>query len=189
MNLSHDDAQAALNDIHQATEQTRPLLTAWLYSTLACGVVWTVAFALAQWRSLSPVWSAGETILVGVVCSFLFAQWRTSVIRYAPGSRSAFLHTRLPIFYAVLYAFFLLWQFLLDLPEMQLATLWITVVMLAAITTGLLLQQRLFIIFGIGITVMTALGFWLVPAYFWLWIAVFAGLPLVGVSVYLLRRR
>ncbi len=57
------------------------------------------------------------------------------------------------------------------------------------ITTGLLLQQRLFIILGIGITVMTALGYWLVPTYFWLWIAVFAGLPLIGVSVYLLRRR
>jgi hypothetical protein len=72
---------------------------------------------------------------------------------------------------------------------MQVAALWITVVMLATITTGLLLQQRLFIVCGIGITVMTALGYWLVPNYFWLWIAVFAGLPLIGVSLYLLRRR
>jgi hypothetical protein len=36
---------------------------------------------------------------------------------------------------------------------------------------------------------MSALGYWLVPAYFFVWIAVFAGLPLIGVSLYLLRRQ
>ena len=189
MNLSHDDAQAALEDIRQATAQTHLLLRAWLYSILACGVVWTAAFAASQWLALSPIWSAGETILVGVVCSFLFARWRTEVVRFTPGSRSAFIHSRLPIIYAVLYAYFLLWQFMFDLSNMRLAMLWITVVMLATIITGLLLSQRLFIICGLGVTVMAALGYWLVPAYFWLWIAVFAGLPLIGVSLYLLRRR
>lgn len=189
MNLSHDEAQAALNDIHQATAQTNHLLRVWLYCTLVCGIVWTVAFAVAQWQPLAPIWSAGETILVGVVCSFLFAQRLSPVVRFTPGSRSAFIHSRLPIFFGVLYAFFVLWQFMLDLTTMQVAALWITVVMLATITTGLLVQQRLFIVCGLAITVMTALGYWLVPAYFWLWIAIFAGLPLIGVSLYLLRRR
>ena len=189
MNLSHDEAQAALNDIRQATAQTHLLLKAWLYCTLVCGIVWTVAFAVAQWQPLAPVWSAGETILVGIVCSFLFAQRRTPVVRFTPGSRSAFVHSRLPIFYGILYAFFVLWQFMLDMTTMQLAALWITVVMLATITTGLLLQQRLFIAYGLGITVMTAVGYWLVPTYFWVWIAVFAGLPLIIVSVYLLRKQ
>jgi hypothetical protein len=154
-----------------------------------CGIVWTLAFGAAQWQSLSPVWSAGETILVGVVCSFIFAQRRTSVVRFTPGSQSAFVHNRLPVFYGVLYAFFLLWQFVFDLTTMQLAVLWISVVMLATITTGLLLRQNLFIVGGLGITAMTALGYWAVPAYFWLWIAAFAGLPLIGVSIYLLRRK
>ncbi|HEY8325104.1 MAG: hypothetical protein ACHQ1E_05045 [Ktedonobacterales bacterium] len=189
MNLSRDEAQAALDDIHQATARTYPLLRAWLYSVLVIGIVWTIAFGLAQWNVLSPIWSAGETILVGVVCSFLFAQWLTPVVRFTPGSRSAFLHTRLPIFYAVLYAFFILWQFMLDLPQAQLAMLWITVVMLATITTGILLQQRLFIIVGVAITVMASIGYWAIPQYFWLWVAIFAGLPLIGVSLYLLRRR
>jgi len=189
MNLSHDEAQAALNDIYQATAQAHHLLKAWLYSILVCGIVWTVAFAVAQWQPLTPVWSAGETILVGVVCSFLFAQRLTPVVRFTPGSRSAFLHSRIPIFYGILYAFFVLWQFMLDLTTMQVAALWITVVMLATITTGLLLQQRLFIVSGLGVTVMTALGYWLVPDYFWLWIAGFAGLPLIVVSLYLLRRQ
>jgi hypothetical protein len=189
MNLSRDDAQAALDDIQRATARTYPLLRAWLYSVLVIGVVWTVAFSVSQWMGPSPVWTAGETILVGVVCSFLFAQWLTSEVRFTPGSRSAFLHTRLPIFYAVLYAFFILWQFMLDLPQMQLAMLWVTVVMLATITTGIFLQQRLLIIFGVAITLMASIGYWAVPQYFWVWIAAFAGLPLIGVSLYLLRRR
>lgn len=148
-----------------------------------------LAFGISQWLPLSPVWSAGETILVGLVCSFLFWQWRTSVVRFTPGSQSAYIHNRLPIFYAVLYAFFLLWQFMLDLPDMRLAMLWITVVMLATIVTGLLLQQPLFVGCGFGITIMCALGYWLIPDYFWLWIAVFAGAPLTGLSLYFLWRR
>lgn len=189
MNLSPNEAQAALNDIREATERTRPLLTAWLYCVLVCGVVWTIAFGVSQWLPLTPFWSVGENMLVGVVCAFLFARWRTTVVRYTPGSRSAFLYNRLPIFYGALYAFFLLWQIMFDLPQTQQAMLWITVVMLAAITTGLLLRQPLFIIAGVAITAMSAIGYWALPAYFWLWIAVFAGLPLIGVSLYLLRKR
>ncbi len=189
MNLSHDEAQAALNDIRQATAQTHNLLKAWLISILAIGIVWTLAFAIAQWQPLTPIWSAGETILVGVVCSSIFWQWRASAVRFTPGSYRALVYNRLPIFYALLYAFFLLWQFMFDLTTMQLAMLWISVVMLATITTGLLLRQNLFIACGLGITVMSALGYWLVPAYFFVWIAVFAGLPLIGVSLYLLRRQ
>ncbi|GEM_PF-988052 len=189
MSLSRDEAQAALNDIQQAARPARYILKAWLISVLACGVVWTIAFAVAQWQPMTPIWSAGETILVGVVCSFFFWQWRTDVIRFTPGSQSAFLHSRLPILYGILYALFLLWQFMFTLSDMKLATLWITVVMLAVITTGLFMKQWLFVALGLGITVMTALGYWLVPHYFWLWIAVFAGLPLIVVSVYLLWRR
>jgi hypothetical protein len=189
MNLTPDDAQAALNDIRQATAQTHYLLKAWLYSVLVVGVVWSLAFAVAQWQPLSPIWSAGENILVGVVCSVLFWQRRVPVVRFTPGSRRAFVHNRLPVFYGILYAFFLLWRILFHLSTMQQAVLWITVVMLAAITTGLLLQQRLFIVCGLGITVMTILGYWIVPDYFWVWIAAFAGLPLIGVSIYLLRHQ
>lgn len=188
MNPTHEEAQAALNDIRQATAQAHGLLKASLYSVLACGVIWTIAFAVAQWQPLTPIWSAAETVLVGIVCSFFFWQWRTTVVRFTPGSHRAFVQNRLPIFYGILYAFFLLWQFMFDLTTMQLATLWITVVMLATMTTGLLLRQGLFVACGIGITVMTAVGFWAIPTYFWLWIAVFAGLPLIGVSLYLLRK-
>ena len=42
---------------------------------------------------------------------------------------------------------------------------------------------------GVAVTVLSTLGYWLIPQYFWLWIAVFAGLPLIAVSVYLWRRR
>ena len=189
MNLSPDEARSALDDIRQATVQTQHLLRAWLYSVLVCGIVWTLAFAVAQWQPLAPIWSAGETMLVGLVCTFFFWQRRVTVVRFTPGSRSAFLHSRLPIFYGLLYAFFLLWQLTFDLTTMQLALLWVTVVMLAVITTGLLLQQRLFIICGLAITALTVVGYWLVPAHFWLWIAVFAGLPLIVISIYLLRKQ
>jgi hypothetical protein len=99
------------------------------------------------------------------------------------------VQTRLPIFYGVLYLFFLLWQVALPLTARDSAFLWITVIMLAAIVTGLWLQESVLIGCGVGITVLSALGYWLVPQYFWMWIAVFAGLPLIGVSIYLWKRQ
>jgi hypothetical protein len=72
---------------------------------------------------------------------------------------------------------------------MQSTLLWITVVMFAAIITGVWLREPVLIGCGMAVTVLSTLGYWLIPQYFWLWVAVFAGLPLIGVSVYLWRRR
>ena len=188
MHLSSDESQDAVAIVHQTMTQTHYLLRAWLYSVLACGISWTIAFAVAQWQPLTPVWSASETMLVGLVCSSVFLQRRFAGVRSPPGAHGVSVQSRLPLFYGILYAFFLLWQVLFSLPSMQLAVLWVTVVMFATITTGLFLRQLLFIICGLTITVMAAFGYWVVPQYFWVWLAAFAGLPLIGISLYLLRK-
>jgi hypothetical protein len=38
-------------------------------------------------------------------------------------------------------------------------------------------------------TLMSVLGYYALPRSFWLWAAVFAGLPLMGMGVYYLRRK
>jgi hypothetical protein len=130
-----------------------------------------------------------ESFLVGIAFAIYWGRRRMIAIRVAPQSRLAFLHTRLAVFYGILYLFFMLWQIALLRTEMERALLWITVIMFAAIITGVWLREPILIVCGVAVTALATLGYWLLPQYFWLWAAVFAGLPLIAVSVYLWRRR
>jgi hypothetical protein len=41
---------------------------------------------------------------------------------------------------------------------------------------------------GVAVTLLSTLGYWLLQHYSWLWVAVFAGLPLIVVRLSLWRR-
>lgn len=189
MHISRDDAQAALDAIEDAGNTPRYLLRSWIVGIFVVGVIWTVSFAASQFLPETPLWSLSETLLVGIVFSVYWGRRHLIAIRVAPQSRLAFLHARLAIFYVALYLFFILWQITLPLTGMSAALLWITVVMFAAIITGIWLSEPVLIGCGVAVTLLSTLGYWLAPQVFWLWVAVVAGLPLIGVSFYLWRRR
>jgi hypothetical protein len=189
MDISRDEAREALGSIEDATKTSRYLLRSWIVGVFVVGVIWTVSFAASQFLPETPLWSMSESFLVGIVFAIYMARRRLTAIRVAPQSRLAFLQTRLAVFYGILYLFFLLWQIALLRTEMDRALLWITVIMFAAIITGVWLKEPILIVCGVAVTVLSTLGYWLLPQYFWLWVAVFAGLPVVGVSLYLWRRR
>jgi hypothetical protein len=189
MNISRDEAQAALDAIEDATNTPRFLLRSWVVSIFVVGVIWMVSFAASQFLPETPLWSMSETFLVGIVFSVYWGRRHLTAIRVSPQSRLAFLHARLAIFYGILYLFFILWQIVLPLTAMDAALLWITVVMFAAIITGVWLREPVLIGCGVAITLLSTLGYWLTPQVFWLWAAIVAGLPLIGVSIYLWRRR
>jgi len=189
MEISRDEAREALGAIEDATKASRVLLKSWIVGMFVVGVIWTLSFAASQFLPDNPLWSLSETFLVGIAFAIYWGQRRRSVIRVAPQSRLAFLHTQLAVFYGTLYLFFMLWQVALLDTAMQSTLLWITVVMFAAIITGVWLKEPILIVCGVAVTALSTLGYWLLPQYFWLWVAVFAGLPLIAVSVYLWRRR
>ena len=81
------------------------------------------------------------------------------------------------------------WLIIFPLTPHQVAILWVTVVMFSAITAGAWLRIPLPIGLGVGITALSVLGYYLLPSYFYLWEALFAGFPLVAVSMYYLRKR
>jgi len=190
MNISRDEAQAALDAIEDATNTPRFLLRSWVVSIFVVGVIWTVSFAGIAVLARNPAleherkrsWSASYSLSIG-------GRRHLTAIRVAPQSRLAFLHARLAIFYGILYLFFILWQIVLPLTAMDAAFLWITVVMFAAIITGIWLGEPVLIGCGVAVTLLSTLGYWLAPQVFWLWVAIVAGLPLIGVSIYLWRRR
>jgi hypothetical protein len=189
MGISREEAQEALAAIEGATNASRSLLKSWIVGIFVVGVIWTVSFAASQFLPETPLWSMSESFLVGIAFAIYWGRRRMIAIRVAPQSRLAFLHTRLAVFYGILYLFFMLWQIALLRTEMERALLWITVIMFAAIITGVWLKEPILIVCGVAVTALSTLGYWLLPQYFWLWAAVFAGLPLIAVSVYLWRRR
>src|SRR5215469_4322609 len=110
MNISRDEAQASLDAIQQAERMPRFLLRSWVVSIFVCGVIWTASFAASQFLSETPLWSLSETLLVGIAFSVYWGRRNLTAIRVDPGSRLAFLHGRLAVFYGILYLFFILWQ-------------------------------------------------------------------------------
>src|SRR4051812_13335171 len=189
MEISRDEAEEALGAIEDATKTSRALLKSWIVGIFVVGVIWTVSFAASQFLPETPLWSMSESFLVGIAFAIYWGGRRMTAIRVAPQSRLAFLYTRLAVFYGILYLFFMLWQIALLHTAMESALLWITVIMFAAIITGVWLKEPALIGCGVAVTALSTLGYWLIPQYFWLWAAVVAGAPLSGMSVYQWKRR
>ena len=189
MNITPEEAQAALHDIQQARATACSILRFFAYDMLLWGGVWTVGFLASQFQPQLIIWIWVVMVTIGVVGSAIIGSVQGRRVRATPGSHSAFVGSRLGIFYGTLYGFAILWLTIFPLTSLQIGMLWITVVMFSFIISGVWLRQSTSIGLGVGITLMSVLGYYLVPHYFWLWSAVFAGLPLFGTGMYLLRKR
>jgi hypothetical protein len=189
MNITPDEAQTALKDIEDASTKARSMANTWAYYMLLWGILWTIGFLVTQFK---PHWVTGIWIVmvaIGMIGSTILGIIQGGRTRPAPGSHMAFIGSRLGIFYGVLYCFAILWLIIFPLTSMQIGILWITVVMFGSIIAGTWIHEPLSIIVGVGITCMSVVGYYLVPQYFWIWAAVFAGLPLTAVSIYYLRKK
>ena len=189
MNITPEEALAALNDIQHTTKVARNVFNIWAYHMLVWGIVWTTGFLATQFRPQWINWIWTVMVVCGIVGSAITGITQGKRIRLAPGSRLSFISSRLGIFYGVLYCFTILWLIIFPLTSLQVGLLWITIVMFGYIIAGIWLQQPLFIGIGIGVTLTSVVGYYLLPHYFWLWAAIFAGLPLIVVGLYSLRQR
>jgi hypothetical protein len=189
VNITPEEAQAALNDIQKATAKARNFINTWANYMLLWGVIWTIGFLATQFLPQLVIWIWIVMVIIGMVGSAILGIKQGRSMRLTPGSHAAFVNSRIGIFFGVLYAFAILWLTIFPLTPIQIGMLWITVVMFGSIIAGAWLQEPVSIGVGIGITIMSILGYYVFPHYFWLWAAVFAGLPLVGISIYYLRQK
>ncbi|GHO69676.1 hypothetical protein KSC_085680 [Ktedonobacter sp. SOSP1-52] len=189
MHITPDEAQAALNDIEDAAKQARHLVNTWAYFMLLWGVVWTLGFLVTQFALSLIVWIWSVMLLVGMGGSMILGILQGQRTRPAPGAQSTRDSTLYGIFNGVLYGFVLLWVLLIPLKPLHIGLLWITAEMMSAIMAGIWLRQPLSLVLGIGVTLITIVGYLLLPGYFWAWSALFAGLPLIIVGISFLRRR
>lgn len=189
MNITPEDAQSALDTIKQAKTQACAMLNIWAYYWLLWGTVWTIGFLVTQFEQQLLVWIWSLMIVIGMVGSTIIGIRQGGSMRSTPGSQNAFLGSRYGIFNGVLYGFAILWLIIFPLTPPQIALLWITVVMFSMIIAAVWFQIPVCLSTGIGITFMSVVGYYTVPHYFWLYIAVMAGLPLIIIGAYYLRRK
>lgn len=189
MNISPEEAQEALDNIRQTTTKAHGISHFWAYYTLLWGIIWFAGFLASQWQPSYIGWIWGALVVIGMVGSALPGMTQGGRMRSAPGSRTALIGTQPGIFNGVLYGFAILWLIIFPLTPHQIAMLWVTIVMFSTIIAGAWMRLPFSIGLGVGITALSVLGYYLLPSYFYLWEAVFAGLPLVAVSVYYLRQR
>ncbi len=189
MNITPDEAQTALEDIRSTTATAQNVLNNFAYFLVLWGAIWALGFLVCQFVSQWVSWILIVMLVLGMGGSSVVGITQGERVRMVPGSRMAFVGSRLGMFYGVLYSFAALWLFLFSRTLLQVGILWITVVMFGTIIAGVWLQQPVSIGFGIGVTVMSVIGYYLLPHYFWLWVAVFAGLPLIVMGTSVLRKK
>lgn len=190
MNVTPEEAQEALAAIQQTTVKTRRGLAYYAYQQILWGLLWLVGFLVSQFvqpAMLNWVWIAIP--ILGMIGSALMGISQGRRMRVTPDSRLAFISSRVGIFFGSLYGFGIVWFVILQpLNSLQIALFWITLVMFGYIVAGAWLRISLLIGIGVGVTVMSLLGYYLLPGYFYLWSAMFAGGTLLGSGIYILLR-
>jgi hypothetical protein len=189
MNITPEEAQTALNDIQHATRTAQNVFNIWAYHMLIWGIAWTAGFLISQFQFQWINWIWIVLVVAASASSGILGAIQGRRMRIVPGSQAAFISSRLGMFYGVLYGFIILWLILFSLTAVQVLMLWITATMFGYISAGLWFRQMSYVVLGVGITFMSVIGYYLLPHYFWLWSAVFAGLPLVCTGIYFLRRK
>lgn len=186
---SPDEARASLAEIDRLVERTRktiayggaaPIMILW-------GIIWGIGFIAAQLKfgRLDRLW--GTLDVVGLALTFLFVfRDRNARVKSPHAGRILFS-------WLLLIAFGFLWWGLLtswrcdNLQQLRgLIAFWCTASMFGYVIMGLWLG-RFYLWLGLAITAATLAGYWYLPAYFYLWMAIFGGGALIAAGVYALK--
>jgi len=190
MNVTPEEAQEALAAIQQTTVKTRRGLAYYAYQQILWGLLWLAGFLVSQFvqpAMLNWIWIAVP--IVGAIGSAIVGISQGRRMRVTPDSRLAFISSRVGMFFPILYVFGVMWFVIFQpLNSLQIALFWITLVMFSYVVAGAWLRTPLLIGVGVGVTVMSLLGYYLLPGYFYLWSALFAGGTLLGSGIYILLR-
>jgi hypothetical protein len=181
MNVSPEEARASLAAVQQTRGQMRKQAGASAYFAVIWGLVWFFGCLATQFllpRSIWLVWLVWLPLLiVGSVLSGILGYHLGTQTRTAIGARHG-------LFYLALGTFSLLWLFLFQpLNANQVILFFITIVSFGGVVSGILERTRAGMLGSLAFLLVALLGYYLVPAYFFLWIAVFCGLPFAGVGI------
>ncbi len=187
MNLSDEEAAESLASVKDTAAKTRravvsayesPFLIIW-------GLVWVLGFLgthlFLEWVN----WIWGLLSAIGVAATIVIC-WR--LFHLAPATRSCGgrrLGLRTSLFWPVFFLYAFVWLNILQPHSgIQLNAFLCTAIMFAYVAIGLWFDSWLMVFLGLGVTVLTLVGFFVIPlAYYSLWMAIAAGGPLLATGI------
>lgn len=183
MNISPEEAQEALAAIRQTSDRTRKAYGYNGYYLIVWGLVYFFGFLANQFipiRLLGWVW--GVLVFIAWIASAFLGINQSKQVRSTIGVRIAF-------FYLALVGFTILWFIILQpLTLKQGVLFFISIYLFSGVVAGILTRGTSTIICSLAMTVLAVAGYYLLPAYFYLWLAVCCGLAMVGIGLTLRLR-
>lgn len=177
MNVSPEEAQEALSTIQLTLVKTRKSYGYNGYYLITWGLIWFVGFLANQYLPNGPLgWIWGGLSTIGWVLSAALGIYQSRHVRSTMNSRVGF-------FYLALFVFAVLWFVILEpLTVKQGVLFFITLILFGGIVAGVFVRSISTIIGCGGITILALIGYYLLPAYFYVWMAIFGGLTMVGIG-------
>ncbi len=183
MSMTPEEAQASLQAIQQVACQTRQTLYRKTgYFPIIWGLAWGGGFLSYQYLPFLPasiLWIA--LLVVGGIASGIVGARVEQQVRSTNGNR-------INLFFAVLMGYtYLGFWIARPLSVQQMELLLTLAVMFGMIGAGLWLKVSALIGFGVVVSALAVVGYYTLPAYFGLWMAVLIGTTFIGTGLYQLR--
>jgi len=190
MNVSHKDAQVALDLVENTQQRLRRAISEGYTSRLLMlwGGIWAAGFVSLHFLGGSRgglIFTVLDVLGIGATAYFLHRAPHQTIMR-SPQTRSLCRH--IWGFWLILAVFAGIWGVLLQ-PSTgrQLGVFLCTLSMFAYVVMGLWIMSYFMVWIGFGVTALTLLGYYLVPGYFNLWMAVMGGGTLSFTGWYIYR--
>jgi len=178
VNISREEALASLAAVQQMRTKMSRLTGISGYFLIIWGLVWFFGCLSNQYLSddaVMWVWGAGSTI--GWILSAILGVYLGKQTRSQAGARVGF-------FFLALFGFAVLWFFLMQpASSRQDAMFVLTIFLFGGVISGIMTRVPASIISCLAMAVMLVIGYYLLPAYFFLWTAIFSGLTMVGIGL------
>ncbi len=184
--ISSDDAREALALIEETTRHMRRTLAhgGAPYFFFIWGVVWMLGFGATHFlgpdsHTVGTVWLVLDVL--GFIASFGVGWWLSRRIRSPRYGANIGFFWLVWMLYGALIVYF-------AHPEssLQLSLLVSLLVMFGYVTTGILYRSVLLAGLGVIITLFILAGYFFIPEYFNLWMAILGGGSLIAAGAYML---
>ncbi len=188
MNVSPDEAKEALAAIQKVTEKTRHSIAssgAYIF-WIATGMVWLVGFVSTQFLSgttLVAIW-AGMSVLASLASTLLGTRAGKRV-----RSPSINVTARRAGIFWLLLVFYCIAVIAVARPTdgKQITMLIILFVMIGQLGMGMLLSYAS-VWWALPITALALAGYFLLPAYYYLWMGLLVGGAMIALGLYIRLR-
>jgi len=180
-----ENAQESLAAIEEVMSQTRkavastyanPLLILW-------GILWVASFTAAQFYLVYADYIFWGMSAVGGVGSFIIGRICHTRPLVKTSMRSGW---RLVWFWTLLFLYAFVWLAILaPFNGMQLNAVFATTAMFGYVVIGLWFCSYFMVWLGLAVTAMTLIGFYFLPHYYCLWMAVTGGGAILCTGLYI----